>query len=137
MNYIKKLQLEVTDARCVLSAIRGEIANLCVYLQSPKFHNDPTVQVQDILNRTQQIKTLASTNLGIGPADYTPKDEKGYAFVTQYNDHFKWETDLHQGSGGHTPRIVHDGSVNDLEDVIQMLKGMGINQFEFRDERQS
>lgn len=125
----------MSDARQVLIAIASEVQHLYVYLQSPKFHDDTTVQVQDILNRTQQIKTLSSTNLGIGPADYTPKDERGYAFVTQYNDHFKWETDLHQGSGGHTPRIVHDGSVNDLEDVIQMLKGMGINQFEFRDER--
>ena len=135
MNYIKKLQLETSDARCVLSAIASEITNLYVYLSSPKFHSDTTVQVQDVLNRTQQIRTLASTTLGVGPSDYTPKEDRGYAFVIIQDSKFQWETDLHQGSGGSDPKIAHDGSVTTLEDVILHLKEKGINQFEFRDAR--
>ena len=132
MNYIKKLQLETSDARCVLSAIASEITNLYVYLSSPKFHSDTTVQVQDVLNRTQQIRTLASTTLGVSGNDYSWKEDSGYAFIVLTDRYYKWTSDTHQGSGGTYPTRSFT-----LEQVILYLKEKGINQFEFRDERSS
>jgi hypothetical protein len=56
MNYIKKLEVcncayteQVMDARDCLENFRA-------YLQSSKFHEDPTIQVQDVLNRLECIR---------------------------------------------------------------------------------
>ena len=56
MNYIKKLEAsncayteQVLDARDCLENFRA-------YLQSSKFHEDPTIQVQDVLNRLECIR---------------------------------------------------------------------------------
>ena len=56
MNYIKKLEVcncayteQVMDAR-------DNLENLRAYLQSEKFHQDTTVQVQDVLNRLESIR---------------------------------------------------------------------------------
>jgi hypothetical protein len=56
MNYIKKLEAsncayteQVLDARDCLENFRA-------YLQSSKFHEDTTVQVQDVLNRLEGLR---------------------------------------------------------------------------------
>ena len=132
MNYIKKLQAEVSDAREVLTLIANEVQHLYVYLQSPKFHDDTTVQVQDVLNRTQQIRTLASTNLGFAGQEYTPREDSGYALIQLTDFGFSWQTDKHQGSGGSLSK--RDTT---LEEVILLLQKEGIHQFQFLDRRNS
>ena len=42
-----------------LDQIHEEVTHLVSYLQSPKFHEDPTVQVQDVLNRMAEIRSLS------------------------------------------------------------------------------
>jgi len=58
MNYIKRLQSEVKEQSEAVKAIRTELLDLEKYLLSAKFHNDPTVQIQDVLNRIEQAKFL-------------------------------------------------------------------------------
>ena len=56
MNYIKRLQV-IADARAEQIADCNDNLNyLLAYLQSDKFHKEPTVQVQDVLNRLQSLK---------------------------------------------------------------------------------
>jgi hypothetical protein len=51
MNYIKQLEHDLIVMRKALEAYDTEIDDLVRYLTSAKFHEDPTVQVQDVLNR--------------------------------------------------------------------------------------
>jgi len=55
-NYIVKLQTERKAARQELQEIEGEIVDLICYLISPKFRDDPTVQVSDVLRRIQPLR---------------------------------------------------------------------------------
>ena len=56
MNYIKKLEVNnCAYTEQVLDA-RDNLDNLRAYLQSSKFHEDPTIQVQDVLNRLESLR---------------------------------------------------------------------------------
>ena len=52
MNYIHKLQAQVKEQKELLEAYERQRIDLHVYLLSPKFHKENTVQCQDVLNRT-------------------------------------------------------------------------------------
>ncbi len=57
MNYIKKLEAQRTILEEALNTYCREIVRLEQYLASPKFHEDTTVQVQDIFNRLGEIQS--------------------------------------------------------------------------------
>lgn len=60
MNYIKTLQNERQDLTAEVCGLRGGLADLRRYLALPKFHEDTTVQVQDVLNRLEAIEAFAA-----------------------------------------------------------------------------
>lgn len=55
MNYIKYLEGEVKELEAKIDAANRHLSELKVYLQSPKFYTDTTVQVQDVQNRLQPL----------------------------------------------------------------------------------
>ena len=56
MNYIKQLEQEKLILSAATQAALVGLADMMAYLQSDKFHNDPTVQVQDVINRINEIR---------------------------------------------------------------------------------
>lgn len=56
-NYIKDLQADLGTIKQALDVYDGEVDELVRYLTSPKFHEDTTVQVQDVLNRISAART--------------------------------------------------------------------------------
>jgi hypothetical protein len=56
MNYIKLLESQTEDLSLRLTDYALFMMELQMYLQSPKFHNDNTVNVNDILYRIQEFK---------------------------------------------------------------------------------
>jgi hypothetical protein len=56
MNYIKLLESQTEDLSLRLTDYALFMMELQIYLQSPKFHNDNTVNVNDILYRIQEFK---------------------------------------------------------------------------------
>jgi hypothetical protein len=56
MNYILKMQKIANCQQGKLGNAELAYAELRDYLLSSKFHEDPTVQVQDILNRMDAIR---------------------------------------------------------------------------------
>jgi hypothetical protein len=50
-NYIRTLQGVQRDAHTLAEQATTEILELVSYLESSKFHQDPTVQVADVLRR--------------------------------------------------------------------------------------
>lgn len=59
---VQNFEQQATEARRQMLAAAffiDAIGELEQYLQSPKFHIDPTVQVQDILNRIAEARTRA------------------------------------------------------------------------------
>lgn len=60
MNYIKRLELENQALRQEKQEAKNMIHDLQRYLVSPKFHQDTTVQVQDVMNRIQWIPLILS-----------------------------------------------------------------------------
>ena len=63
-NYIKKqgdvrlqLQEEVKMKDTSLDYIDEKMQELVIYLQSPKFYDDPTVQVADVLRRLEPMRS--------------------------------------------------------------------------------
>ena len=56
MNYIKQLQATVEELKAEKAEANEAATELLIYLQSSKFHNDPTVQVQDVINRLMPIR---------------------------------------------------------------------------------
>jgi hypothetical protein len=56
MNYIKLLESQTEDLSLRLTDYALFMMELQMYLQSPKFHNDNTVNVNDILHRIQEFK---------------------------------------------------------------------------------
>ena len=56
MNYIKLLETQTEDLSIRLTDYALFMMELQIYLQSPKFHNDNTVNVNDILYRIQEFK---------------------------------------------------------------------------------
>lgn len=56
MNYIKLLESQTEDMSLRLTEYAFFIRDIEIYLQSPKFKNDNTVNVNDILMRIQEFK---------------------------------------------------------------------------------
>jgi hypothetical protein len=56
MNYIKLLEDQNKDLSYRLTEYAFFIRDIEIYLQSSKFHNDNTVNVNDILLRIQEFK---------------------------------------------------------------------------------
>jgi hypothetical protein len=56
MNYIKLLESQIEDKNARLTEYASFMMELQIYLQSPKFHNDNTVNVNDILHRIQEFR---------------------------------------------------------------------------------
>jgi len=59
MNYIKKLECELNEARTELTGLKCGLKDLQSYLHSSKFHFDTTVQVDDVLRRLQEAFDLS------------------------------------------------------------------------------
>ena len=60
MNYIKRLERELQEARTELCGLRLGIMDLQTYLLSSKFHGDTRVQVKDVLLRIQDAERLSN-----------------------------------------------------------------------------
>lgn len=54
-NYIQRLEDTLACAGAELSAVSEGVLALQIYLQSPKFREDPTVQVSDVLLRLGEL----------------------------------------------------------------------------------
>lgn len=59
MNYITQLENELKEVRAELCGLKCGLSDLSVYLMSSKFHEDPTVQVSDVLRRIADAKSLS------------------------------------------------------------------------------
>lgn len=57
MNYIQQLEQDKLVLTAATQAALIGLADLMSYLHSEKFHEDPTVQVQDVVNRINEIRT--------------------------------------------------------------------------------
>ena len=55
MNYIQRLQEERNQLITNAKKTEAQLNELRSYLLSPKFHNDTTVQVKDVLRRLEGI----------------------------------------------------------------------------------
>lgn len=60
MNYIKQLEAQAAAQVEQVQDTKEFVNYLLQYLQSDKFHQDTTVQVQDILNRLAPIRDCLS-----------------------------------------------------------------------------
>ena len=58
MNYIKRLEREVDELSDDKREARQELDELWRYLQSSKFHDDPTVQVADVMHRLMNLRLV-------------------------------------------------------------------------------
>jgi hypothetical protein len=58
VNYIHQLQQTVDYQRETISQANSEVNSLVAYPMSNKFHSDPTVQVQDVQNRLQELRSI-------------------------------------------------------------------------------
>ena len=56
MNYIKRLEAERKEEAAELVGIKAGLSDLITYLNSPKFYNDTTVQITDVLRRIEDAK---------------------------------------------------------------------------------
>ena len=56
MNYIKQLENDKVRLSAATNAALTGLEGMLVYLQSDKFHEDPTVQVQDMINRIRETR---------------------------------------------------------------------------------
>ena len=59
MNYIKRLERDNLVRAAEMVGLRSGLTDLKVYLTSAKFHNDPTVQVADVLRRLEEAERFA------------------------------------------------------------------------------
>ena len=58
MNYIKQLQDDKVRLAAATNAALTGLADMLAYLHSDKFVEDPTVQVQDVINRIREIQNF-------------------------------------------------------------------------------
>jgi len=58
MNYIKKLEWQVTAEKERRRKIHEKIVEFKMHLLSPKFHTDTTIQVSDVHNWLTEITSL-------------------------------------------------------------------------------
>lgn len=56
MNYIKQLENDKVRLSAATNAALTGLEGMLVYLQSDKFHEDTTVQVQDMINRIRDTQ---------------------------------------------------------------------------------
>lgn len=63
MNYIKRLENDVRVMRQGIEAYDVGIDDIVRYLTSPKFQEDPTVQIQDVLNRIMEARMMVTAAL--------------------------------------------------------------------------
>lgn len=70
MNYIKQLQNELLEVNAELAGLKSGLIDLERYLLSDKFFNDPTVQIQDVLNRIADARK-AGVDLSFEQASFT------------------------------------------------------------------
>lgn len=54
-NHIHRLQDELAGANAALAQMQDEVRDFRTHLTSAKFHNDPTIQVGDVLLRLEQM----------------------------------------------------------------------------------
>ena len=59
-NYIQRLQDELAETKACLHDTRECLGYIQSYLRSDKFHQDTTVQAQDVLNRLESIADCVS-----------------------------------------------------------------------------
>lgn len=64
MNYIHKLQGQVKALRADKAQAQDVLTDLVSYLTSPKFHQDTTVQVNDVLTRIQDARSALLPDQG-------------------------------------------------------------------------
>ena len=58
MNYIKRLEADNKDLRDLDTNKMEAINDILMYLASPKFDQDTTVQVSDIVARLQHVRSI-------------------------------------------------------------------------------
>jgi hypothetical protein len=59
INYINSLEDQLHVEKNVNDSLHLELNNVIGYLCSPKFHEDTTVQVGDIIRRIMEAKAIA------------------------------------------------------------------------------
>jgi hypothetical protein len=66
MNHIKRLTSDNSELIAKAHQASTELTDLYVYLTSSKFYEDPTVQVSDVMRRTEQLRSilLQATQIG-------------------------------------------------------------------------
>lgn len=78
-NYIHRLQAEVAREKRTVAALEQGLRDLRSYLMSPKFHQDTTVQVDDVLRRMAELESYATdVRDELVPAPWTQEDEDRY-----------------------------------------------------------
>ena len=70
MNYIKRLEYENKKLAAEIVGLRTGITDLKKYLNSPKFHNEPWVNIQDIFLRLDEYEQRTTDLI-----DSTPKPD--------------------------------------------------------------
>ena len=66
MNHIERLTRDNSELIAKTQQASTELTDLYVYLTSSKFYEDPTVQVSDVMRRTDQLRSilLQATQIG-------------------------------------------------------------------------
>jgi hypothetical protein len=66
MNHIERLTRDSAELIAKAHQASTELTDLYVYLTSSKFYEDPTVQVSDVMRRTEQLRSilLQATQIG-------------------------------------------------------------------------
>jgi hypothetical protein len=62
-TFVHKLQNNNSRKLAAIADAYNVVIDLETYLLSPKFHNDPTVQVQDILNYMEKMRSILLQSL--------------------------------------------------------------------------
>jgi hypothetical protein len=76
MHYSERLKNELAEERRELEALRAELRGLRGYLTSAKFHEDPTVQVGDVLRRLEAAEQCARDARHAKPAEQCARDAR-------------------------------------------------------------
>ena len=56
-NYIHQLQMSLRSEHDLIKMAYEQLIEVYSYLGSEKFHNDPTVQVADVMRRLDHVRT--------------------------------------------------------------------------------
>lgn len=63
MNYIKRMEADRKDLGKVIDAKNDALRHLAAYLRSDKFHQDTTVQAEDVLRRLRDVADAGMEHL--------------------------------------------------------------------------